>query len=63
MTVAAGVGRCPICTKAAVAKYRPFCSRRCADLDLHQWLGGHYRVQTEETQDSVNGDDGEPEEF
>ena len=29
-------------------EHRPFCSRRCADLDLHRWLGGRYRVPTEE---------------
>ncbi len=61
--IAAARGRCPICDKAVVAKYRPFCSRRCADLDLHQWLGGHYRVPTEETPESVESDGGESEEF
>ena len=29
---------CPICAKAAAPKYRPFCSRRCADVDLGKWL-------------------------
>ena len=35
---------CPICRKPTVQAYRPFCSKRCADVDLHRWLGGHYRV-------------------
>lgn len=35
---------CPICAKDTDARYRPFCSRRCADLDLAKWLGGDYRV-------------------
>lgn len=35
---------CPICTKPAVAAYRPFCSRRCADIDLARWLGGRYAI-------------------
>lgn len=35
---------CPICGKAAVRAVRPFCSKRCADIDLHRWLGGHYAV-------------------
>ena len=39
---------CPICGKPAVAAYRPFCSRRCADVDLNRWLGGAYRVPTDE---------------
>jgi endogenous inhibitor of DNA gyrase (YacG/DUF329 family) len=41
--------RCPICGKPSEPKTRPFCSRRCADVDLNRWLGGTYRVETEET--------------
>lgn len=44
----AGRSGCPICGKPAAAKYRPFCSRRCADLDLGRWLSGTYRVPSEE---------------
>ncbi len=36
--------RCPICGKAAVDRYRPFCSRRCADIDLNRWLKGGYAI-------------------
>ncbi len=43
---------CPICAKATDPKYRPFCSRRCADVDLGKWLTGRYVIP---------GDD-EPEE-
>lgn len=39
---------CPICGKIAAEKYSPFCSRRCADLDLKRWLGGEYRIPTDE---------------
>jgi uncharacterized protein len=35
---------CPICAKEADAKYRPFCSRRCADVDLGKWLTGSYAI-------------------
>ena len=35
---------CPICGKPAERKFRPFCSARCADVDLHRWLGGHYGI-------------------
>ena len=35
---------CPICAKKTEAKYRPFCSRRCADIDLGRWLTESYRV-------------------
>jgi len=36
--------RCPICDKPAEAKYAPFCSRRCADIDLSRWLKGGYAI-------------------
>lgn len=35
---------CPLCSKPAAADYRPFCSKRCADVDLHNWLGERYVV-------------------
>ncbi len=37
-------GRCPICQKTHAEKYRPFCSKRCADVDLGRWLKEGYRV-------------------
>ncbi len=39
---------CPICGKEADAKYRPFCSRRCADVDLGRWLKGSYAIPAAE---------------
>ncbi len=39
---------CPICGKAVDAKYRPFCSRRCADVDLGRWLTGGYALPAED---------------
>jgi hypothetical protein len=36
--------RCPICGAPAVHRYRPFCSRRCADIDLGRWFKESYRV-------------------
>ncbi len=35
---------CPICGKPAAGKYAPFCSGRCADLDLGRWLKGGYVI-------------------
>ena len=40
-TLARG-GGCPICRKPAAAPYKPFCSKRCADVDLARWLKGDY---------------------
>ncbi len=41
-------GRCPICGKEAAGKYKPFCSSRCASVDLGKWLGEGYRLKTDE---------------
>ena len=35
---------CPLCRKPAVERFKPFCSRRCADLDLNQWFKGGYAI-------------------
>lgn len=39
---------CPICQKDTEPKYRPFCSKRCADIDLGRWLNGSYAIPAEE---------------
>jgi uncharacterized protein len=36
--------RCPICGRAPSPANRPFCSPRCADVDLGRWLGEQYRI-------------------
>jgi hypothetical protein len=51
---AAGAGRCPICAKPAAPASRPFCSARCADVDLHRWLSGAYAMP-------AAADEGRPE--
>ena len=35
---------CPICGKDSQPRYRPFCSKRCADVDLAKWLRGDYVI-------------------
>ena len=35
---------CPICGKPEVNEFKPFCSRRCADVDLNRWLSGAYVI-------------------
>ena len=37
-------GGCAICGKPVDAKFRPFCSERCRQVDLHRWLSGTYRI-------------------
>lgn len=41
-------GECPICQSPTVEDYAPFCSKRCADVDLHRWLTEGYSVPAEE---------------
>jgi endogenous inhibitor of DNA gyrase (YacG/DUF329 family) len=42
---------CVICGKPQVERFRPFCSRRCADVDLHRWFSGTYAVPVAEDED------------
>ena len=43
--------KCTICGKPQKASISPFCSARCADVDLHRWLSGGYRIPTDEAPD------------
>ena len=43
--------RCPICGKATEPAFKPFCSKRCADIDLNRWLSGVYAVPAKEDED------------
>jgi endogenous inhibitor of DNA gyrase (YacG/DUF329 family) len=51
---------CPICGKAVVQDYRPFCSRRCADVDLGRWLTESYRIPADEVEDVEAEPDDKP---
>lgn len=54
---------CPICGKPADPRLRPFCSKRCANIDLHRWLSGSYAIPAAE-EDEPDDDAGptKPEE-
>lgn len=43
---------CPICKKPAIPAARPFCSKRCADLDLARWFNGSYAVPSQDPDDA-----------
>jgi uncharacterized protein len=47
---------CPICKKPSQVKFHPFCSNRCAQVDLGRWLNGSYAVPAVE--DDNGPDDG-----
>lgn len=40
---------CPTCGAAAAAKFKPFCSKRCAEVDLGRWFTGRYIIAGEDT--------------
>ncbi len=43
---------CPLCQKPSEALHRPFCSRRCSQLDLGKWLKGDYAIPCHETMEN-----------
>lgn len=47
--------KCPICGKlTAETEYVPFCSKRCADVDLNRWFNGSYAVASEDLDELEN---------
>jgi uncharacterized protein len=66
-TARPATAKCPICGKPADAVLRPFCSKRCADVDLHRWLAGVYVApvtedeEEDERRDGNNGRDEPPQ--
>lgn len=48
--------KCPLCSKKGVRAFRPFCSKRCKDVDLGNWLTGLYVIPGEADQDRYNHD-------
>lgn len=45
---------CPVCGKPTDPKVIPFCSRRCADVDLGRWLNESYRVPSEPAEPGID---------
>jgi hypothetical protein len=51
---------CPICGKPQEQMFRPFCSKRCADVDLHRWFSGVYAAPvTEDEEEDERREDGD----
>lgn len=42
---------CPICQRKSDNKLRPFCSKRCADIDLAKWFSGSYAIPSQDPDD------------
>ena len=45
--------KCPTCGASADAKARPFCSSRCADIDLGNWFQGKYAIPAVDAADDT----------
>ena len=43
--------RCPICKRLSEQEFRPFCSKRCSDVDLSRWLSGTYAIASRDDDD------------
>ena len=53
--------KCPICGKPSVEEYKPFCSKRCADVDLNRWLTGRYVIPARDDEPLAEGDNSIPD--
>jgi len=51
---------CPLCGKPVEDRFRPFCSKRCADLDLAHWLRGDYAIAARKDPEDEEGDTPKP---
>jgi endogenous inhibitor of DNA gyrase (YacG/DUF329 family) len=56
---------CPICKtplegREDALRFGPFCSKRCADIDLGRWLRGAYAIPAEEAENEPEASEGEP---
>lgn len=58
--VRVSAAKCVRCSQQVQPRFRPFCSQRCADIDLGSWFTGAYRVPTKEMPDSGDGEDENP---
>lgn len=53
------VKACPICSKPRSEEYMPFCSKRCADIDLNKWFTGRYAIPVEDSDDEMQKNEAE----
>ena len=52
---------CPICNRSSEKAFRPFCSKRCADVDLAKWFNGSYAIPSQDQSDADLPEDQLPE--
>ena len=51
---------CPICKKPSTQTFHPFCSARCADIDLNRWLSGAYVIPARDPPEETDDEDEAP---
>ena len=56
-----GAKKCPICGKPSVEAFKPFCSKRCADVDLNRWLTGNYVIPARDDEPAADNDNSIPD--
>jgi endogenous inhibitor of DNA gyrase (YacG/DUF329 family) len=49
--------RCPVCGKRPTPEHKPFCSKRCADIDLGRWLTESYSLAETPSDDEESPED------
>lgn len=49
--------KCPICGRPTDEKLKPFCSKRCADVDLNRWLTGRYVIPARDDEPGEDRDE------
>ena len=54
-------GKCPICQKTSREAVKPFCSKRCADIDLGRWLKGGYAIPGNDGEATIAANDRNPD--
>lgn len=47
---------CPICGRPTLETYRPFCSKRCSEVDLGRWITGAYAIPADDDDDRLGED-------
>jgi len=47
--------KCPNCRKYAMLEFHPFCTKRCADVDLSRWLNEDYSIPGDEVVSNEEG--------
>lgn len=52
---------CPICAKPSDEAAKPFCSKRCADIDLGRWLKGSYAIPGQDGEATIPANDSHPD--